>query len=152
MTIWETEFPFLIIKWCPIIIFSEVPWWLKLSYLTQGHKEVPEGPKAKLQADDLHSRMYHSVKDKQVFFHDRNTRQTATLALLLTAPPGKNGFLWNTWMSRIWKQVPRSKNIIHLTNSGIKLPRCFPWYVTLYFSKTGRCVYMKYFAYSTTKF
>lgn len=67
MTIWETEFPFLIIKWCPIIIFSEVPWWLKLSYLTQGHKEIPEGPKAKLEAYDLHSRMYHTMKTQAPF-------------------------------------------------------------------------------------
>lgn len=62
MTIWEPEFPFLIIKWCPIIIFSEVPWWLKLSYLTQRHKEVSGAPKAELEAHDLHSRMYHTMK------------------------------------------------------------------------------------------
>lgn len=83
MTIWETEFPFLIIKWCPIIIFSEVPWWLKLSYLTQGHKEIPEGPKAKLEASDLHSRMYHTMKIQAPFTTGTHSRLPPSLPVLL---------------------------------------------------------------------
>lgn len=64
---------------------------IEAELLDSGTQRDSRRPEVKLEAHDLHNRMYHTMKIQAPF--TTGTRGDCSLALTLPACSGKNGFL-----------------------------------------------------------